>query len=138
MVRRKWEHHIEITKTLLDSIKTGDLIKVNGWKNPLRVMAVSENYFVMAQPMVKGYDYSVCEKIIRTSGSHNKMTQGMFHVSTDHWLSGWRGFDNGYNFADANGTKAYLESFEIGDSKLSERNGIPINKMQIYRAIKKG
>lgn len=136
-MKRKWEHHTEINKELLDSIKPGDLVKVNKWRKPLRVRAVSANYFVMAQPLPKGYDYSVCEKTQRKAGRHNRMTPGMFHCSTDHWLfgwSGWPGWPAGYNFEDTDTTMAYLESFEIRDSQLSERNGIPINEIHICRA----
>ena len=40
---------INITKEVLDSVKPGDLVKVNDWKKPLKVIAVSDNYFVMAR-----------------------------------------------------------------------------------------
>ena len=133
-MRRKWEHHTEITKELLESIRPDDIVRVNGWRNPLRVRAVSENYFVMARKLEKGYDYSVCEKKRRTAGRHNEMTQGMFHVSTDHWIFGWNGFLGGYNFEDPVATAAYLKSFEDGESQLSERRGIPIRAIHISRA----
>lgn len=35
------------TREILDTVCVGDLIKINEWKVPLRVKAVSENYFVM-------------------------------------------------------------------------------------------
>lgn len=36
-----------VTREILDTVCVGDLIKINEWKVPLRVKAVSENYFVL-------------------------------------------------------------------------------------------
>lgn len=65
---KNYETHVEITKELLDSIKVGDLIKINDWKKPLRVMGVSKNYFVMAVKQFSDTVYSACEK---TAQYHN-------------------------------------------------------------------
>lgn len=32
----------EVTREVLDSVKVGDLIKVNDWKKPMKVKAVSK------------------------------------------------------------------------------------------------
>ena len=56
----KHNNNLELTKDVLDSIKVGDLIKINDWKRPMRVKAVTENYFVMAYKAFGAWVYSVC------------------------------------------------------------------------------
>lgn len=136
-MKKTYEQHTEITKELLDSIKVGDLIKVNDWKKPLRVKGVSENYFVMAIKQFKDTIYSVCEKKPWGGIRYNSMVGGMFHVGRDSWLFGWVGFvgcENSYDFEDAEKTAEYLQSFEEGESEISQRNAIPIQLLQIKRA----
>lgn len=130
----EYKTYSNITKGLLDSIKVGDLIKINDWKKPLRVKGVSKDYFVMAG---EG-EYSVCEKKPWNKGPHNRMTPGMFHCGPDAWLFGAPFlFGNKlYNFKNSEVTQVYLESFELPESSenhssISERNSIPITKIQI-------
>ncbi|MDL2276360.1 hypothetical protein LJC02_01780 [Breznakia sp. OttesenSCG-928-G09] len=52
----------EITKGVLDKIEKGDLIKCNEWKSPLRVIGVSENYFIMSRKAFGSFIYSICHK----------------------------------------------------------------------------
>ena len=140
---RDYETHTEITKTLLDSIRVGDLIRVNDWKRPMRVCGVSKDYFAMTMKQFDKTVYSVCEKKPREAGRHNRMERGKFHVGTDHWIFGapiWGEFNFGgkYDFENPEAVKAYLETFELpehaeGRSALSERSGIPIYILQIKR-----
>lgn len=56
-MKKEYVHYTDITREILDTIKVGDLVKINDWTKPLRVKAVSENYFVMVnnlfgKPMV--------------------------------------------------------------------------------------
>lgn len=145
-MKDQYEIHKDITKELLDSIKMGDLVKVNDWKKPLRVKGVSENYFVMATHQFGKCVYSVCEKKPREAGIHNEMMLGKFHVGTDHWIFGapvWCDFgdESGkYDFDNTEATAAYLATFELPDdfgdirkSEISERSGIPINTLYIKR-----
>lgn len=59
------------------------------------------------------------------------MISGYFHCGKDFWLFGAPNFD--YNFNDQEGVKNYLQTFENGESKLSERNAIPILKLYVKR-----
>lgn len=137
--KQQYEQHEIITKELLDSIKVGDLVKVNDWKNPMRVKGVSENYFVMARKVFGSVIYSVCEKIPWPGIMYNAMRGGMFHVGRDSWVFGWGGWglDSEYDFDNAELTAAYLQSFEDADeerhSELSCRNAMPIYTLQIKR-----
>lgn len=141
---KTYEQHTEITKELLDSIKVGDLIKVNDWKKPLRVKGVSGNYFVMATRQFKDTVYSVCEKKPWNGARNDKMTGGVFHVGLDSWLFGWAGFADfettiygcatGYDFENTKKTAEYLQSFEEGKGKLYPRSAVPIRLLQIKRA----
>lgn len=45
----EYRHYDNITKEILDSIKAGNLIRINDWKRGMRVVGVSDNYFVMIQ-----------------------------------------------------------------------------------------
>lgn len=144
---KQYEHYVgeQVTKELLDSIKLGDLIKVNDWTKPLRVKGTSENYFVMATKQFGKTLYSVCEKKRRQEGQHNRMTPNMFHVSRDAWVFGWMGWkdfnlnDNySYQLDNPEWVEAYLKSFEYVPegqelSRLSERVGIPIEEIWIKR-----
>jgi hypothetical protein len=63
---RKYEVYDKpnITKELLNTIKVGDSIKVNTWKRPMKVIAVSENFFIMWKP----HDYTIpedCEEALK-------------------------------------------------------------------------
>lgn len=136
---KNYECYTEITKEILDSISVGDLIKVNNWKRPMRVRYVSDNYFVMTQTQFKDEIYSVCEKKIRTDGDHNNMTKGMYHTAPDASLFGWYGWleynkSGKYEFDSIETTQKYLQSFENGESELSERSGIAIKEIYIKRA----
>lgn len=146
---KKYEHHVgeQVTKELLDSIKFGDLIKVNDWTKPLRVKGVIKDYFVMATKQFGKSVYSVCEKKRRVAGRYNRMMPNMFHVSRDAWVFGWINFedfdfedeDDSYQFDNPKWVEAYLKSFEEVPegrelSRLSERAGIPIEEIYIKRS----
>lgn len=130
--------YTEITKELLDSVREGDLIKVNDWTAPYKVMGVSENYFVMQRYNFGKLWYSVCEKKPWPGIRHNAMRGGMFHVSTDNWIFGSPVFFEGeYDFTNKEKTDAYLQTFERGEAALSERRGYPITQIAIKKAAKK-
>lgn len=122
----------EITKELLDQIEVGDLVKVNDWKKPLRVKAVSENYFVMATKAFGETIYAVCEKKPWGGIRYNAMRGGMFHVGTDSWIFGWT---EGYDFDNPEIADRYLQSFEEGESEISPRNAVPIFTIQIKKGV---
>ena len=130
----------QITKEVLNSIKVGDLVKVNDWKRPLRVRAVSEDYFVMAVRMLGKWDYSVCEKKPWCGTRHNAMTGGMFHVGTDAWIFGspiWHEFGcKGYDFDNPEASQAYVNTFELPEGNrehafISPRRAVPIRSLYI-------
>ena len=130
----------EITKEILDTVKVGNLIKVNDWKKPLKVIAVSENYFVMARKVFGEWEYSVCEKKPWGGIRHNAMIGGKFHIGTDGWVFGsptWLDFKcEGYDFGNAEASQAYINSFELpegdmGHSFISPRNAVRIARICI-------
>ena len=59
----QYKHYTNVTKEILDTVKAGDLIKINDWKKPMRVKAVSENFLVMTQKNFRNTYYSVCSKL---------------------------------------------------------------------------
>ncbi|MDF2568642.1 MAG: hypothetical protein K0R55_246 [Sporomusa sp.] len=121
--------YTEVTKEILDTIKVGDLVKVNDWKKPMQIKGVSVNYAVMVKKQFKDTYYSVIEKKPRTAGQHNAMLQGYFHCGKDDWIFGDSEF--GYKFDDAEAVARYLHKFEIEEAHLSERNAIPILELQV-------
>lgn len=60
---KKYVYYSEVTREILNTIKVGDLVRVNNWDKPMQVKAVSENYFVMTQNMSGDTYYSVCSKL---------------------------------------------------------------------------
>lgn len=129
-MKKEYEYYTDITKEILDTIKVGDLIKINDWKKPLRVKGVSENYFVMNRAMFKDYLYSVCEKKQWGGIMHNSMLGEKFHCGTDNLIFGSA---YGYKFDKQENVDGYLYKFENGEMELSHRTSCPINEIYIKR-----
>ena len=53
-----YKHYENITREILDTIKIGDLVRVNDWMSPMLVKAVSKNFFVMTCKKGKDTYYS--------------------------------------------------------------------------------
>lgn len=123
-----YSEHDNITKEILNTIQNGDFIKCNDWKKPMKVVGVSENYFVMIQKMFGKIFYSICEKKPVQYGRNN-FSAGSFRISPDHWLFGWHA--GKYEWDNEEWVKAYLDSFESGESKLSERRAVGIRRIAI-------
>jgi hypothetical protein len=136
-MKKNYEHYDNVTREILDTIKVGDFIRVNNWKKPMRVKAVSDNYFVMTQNLFGDIYYSVCSKLPWDGVIHNSMRGGMFHCSTDSWLFGSVlsiDYPDLYKFENEEANQKYLQQFEDGESELSERRGIAIYDLYIKRA----
>lgn len=130
---KQYIHYTNVTRDILDTIKVGDLIKINDWKRPHRVKAVSENYFVMVMNVCGNPCYSVCSKLPWGGIRYNEMRGGMFHCGTDSWLFGSPlacDYENLYWFDNEESNKLYLQSFESGESELSRRS-VPIYELYI-------
>ena len=134
---KQYTHYTNVTREILDTIKVGDLIKVNDWKKPMRVKAVSENYFVMTQNMFGDTWYSVCSKLPWDGVMYNSMRGGMFHCSTDNMIFGSilvADYPDLYKFENEEANQKYLQEFENGNLELSERRGIAIYDLYVKAA----
>ena len=72
---KQYSHYSNITKEILDTVKVGDLIKINDWKKPMRVKAVSENYFVMTKKQqleIKDRQIEQLQQELITERQHNR------------------------------------------------------------------
>lgn len=135
-MKKQYKTFTKVTKEILDDIKVGDLVKVNNWMRPLKVRAVSENYFVMAAKYFGKWNYSVCEKKPWDGFRRNAMVGGMFHVGTDGWLFGSPVFPEGYDFDNAELSQKYIDTFELPEHNrdhafISVRRAVPIHKISI-------
>lgn len=133
---KQYSHYSNITKEILDTVKVGDLIKIKDWKKPMRVKAVSENYFVMTNKQFGDTYYSVCSKIPwgDEGRRHNRMVGGMFHCGADNWIFGTPlgvEYEDIYEFNDEESNKLYLQELESGETRISERSGIAIYDLYI-------
>lgn len=138
-MNKQYKHYTDVTREILDTIKIGDLIKINNWKKPMRVMAVSKNYFVMKSKVFKTNYYSVCSKLPWNGVKHNNMTNGMFHCGADDWIFGSPlgiTHKNLYEFINEESNRKFLQEFEDGKAHISERNGMPIYDLYIKSNIK--
>lgn len=127
-------HYTNVTRDVLDTIKIGDLIKVNNWESPMEVKAVSENYFVMTEDRDEDRYYSVCSKLPWDGVRYNSMVGGMFHCGTDNWVFGsslQSEYENVYYFENEECNKKYLEEFEQGKCELSARTSIAIYDLYV-------
>lgn len=135
-MKSQYIHYTNITREILDTIKIGDFIKVNNWKRPMKVKAVSKNYFVMTQNLFGKHYYSVCSKLPWDGVRHNSMVGGMFHCSKDNWIFGCPlifDYPELYYFENDESNQKYLQTFENGESELSERKGIAIYDLYIKK-----
>lgn len=129
-----YKHYENITREILDTIKVGDLVRVNDWMSPMLVKAVSKNFFVMTCKKGKDTYYSVCSKLPWDGIRHNAMVGGMFHCGCDDWIFGTPlGIrnENIYQFNNPELNKMYLQEFEDGKTHISERNGIAIYELYV-------
>lgn len=131
---KQYTHYTNVTKEILDTVKVGDLVKINNWKKPMRVKAVSENYFVMVQNLFGDTYYSVCSKLPWDGIMYNRMRGGMFHCAPDNWIFGCPlsvDYPNLYKFDDEEANQKYLQEFEKGEYELSLRNGVAIYDLYV-------
>ena len=135
-MKKNYTHYDNVTREILNTIKVGDLIRVNDWKRPMRVKAVSENYFVMTQKQFGNTYYSVCSKLPWGGIRYNHMIGGMFHCGPDNWVFGSpvsADYENLYEFENEEANQEYLQEFESGESEISERRGIAIYNLYIKK-----
>ena len=133
-MKTEYIHYSNVTRKDLDTIKVGDLVKVNDWTRPMRVKAVSDNYFVMTQKQFGKTYYSICSKLPWDGARYNAMRGGMFHCGPDSWIFGSPvsiDYENVYQFENEEANKAYLKEFEDGEAWISERRGIAIYDLYV-------
>lgn len=120
----------EITRKVLDSLVFNDLVKINKWKRPLRVRAISKNFIVMTLPAFGTYVYSIIEKT-KADFRRNNIEEGYFTCGRDDAVFGPYIDLGNATLAELDG---YLREFERGDYGISVRVGTAIHSI----AIKKG
>lgn len=133
-MKKEYIYYSNVTREVLDTIVVGDLVKVNDWTKPMRVKAVSDNYFVMTKKQFGDTYYSVCSKLPWNGIRYNAMRGGMFHCGPDNWIFGAPvsiDYDNLYEFDNEEANQAYLKMFEDGESEISQRKGIAIYDLYV-------
>lgn len=120
----------EITREILDSINIGDYVRCNDWKRSMRVVGVSENYFVMATKAFGRWIYSVCEKTPFKGIRYNSLIGGYFSIGTDNWILG-APMENAYEFKNEEFVSEYLQAFEEKDCELSMRRSCALTSIAI-------
>ena len=113
-----------ITKEILNIIKVGDLVKCNDWKSPIRVVGVSDNYFIMATNKFGKVLYSICEKKI-ADHNRNYYHKGNFRIGTDNYVFGKFNYLNNDNIDEA------LQELENGEMELSVRKAIDLISISV-------
>lgn len=94
----------------------------------MRVVGVSENYFLMTSKVFGEVLYCVCEKKSWSGIRYNAMRGGMFHCGTDDMVFG---YEVDYKFENKEEIKRYLNAFESGEIELSVRRAVPIYDLYI-------
>ena len=115
----------ELTKEILDTIKVGDRIKVNSWKRPFTVRAVSENYFIMTVPFFDSYRYSICEKNKR-GGRYNVCYRPECGYYEDEFVCGPDDHFCLHDYEDPKECEIALKELEAGELEVSTRHGLGI------------
>lgn len=122
----------ELTKEILDTIKVGDRIKVNSWKRPFTVRAVSENYFIMTVPFFDSYRYSICEKNKR-GGRYNVCYRPECGYYEDEFVCGPDDHYCLHDYEDPKECEIALKELEAGELEVSTRHGLGIWQIAIKR-----
>ena len=123
-MKKEYKTYQDITKEILDTIKVDNLVKCNDWKSPIRVVGVSDNYFIMATNKFGKCLYSICEKKLSQYG-RNSFTKGNFRIGTDYYVFGK------FNYLDTEDVKEALEELENGTMELSVRKAVDLKKICI-------
>lgn len=149
MAVTNYEYIVDITKELLDSIEVGDKVLCNDWKRPMKVIAVSKNYFISATKRF----YSICEKLPRKF-THNYAYEGKFTIGPDNYY-GYYNYANkdecedallrledGYNYSPlASEHKEWEKTISPITKKLGHlelgRNAVSLNRIAIIKGKKK-
>lgn len=119
----------DITKELLNTVDVGDLIKCNDWKIPLRVKAISENYFVMIGKVFGKTEYSICQKQL-PNWSRNYVSGNNFIIGLDNML-----FNTIGDYAIEENTKELLRNLESGEYAMSVKNSVDLTLISIKKII---
>ena len=122
----------ELTKEILDTIKVGDRIKVNSWKRPFTVRAVSKNYFIMIVPFFDSYRYSICEKNKR-GGRYNVCYRPECGYYEDEFVCGPDDHFCLHDYQDPKECEIALKELETGELEVSTRHGLGIWQIAIKR-----
>jgi len=118
-VKNEYITYENLTKEILDTVKVGDLVKCNDWKSPIRVVGVSDNYFIMATNKFGKVLYSICQKKI-ADHNRNYYHEGKFRIGTDNYVFGIFDYLNNTDIAEA------LQELENGKMELSVRKAIDL------------
>ena len=123
----------DITKELLNTIKIGDSIKINTWRRPMKVIAVSKNFFIMWKKHFKTWMYSICEKNKR-GYAHNMIYWPNGGFDDDEFVCGPENyvFDK-YDYSIEEERLEALQELESGDMEVSEKRGRGIYHLEIKR-----
>lgn len=125
----------EINKSILDSIEVGDLIKINEWKEPMKVKFVAENGFAMTQKTFGGTYYSIFPK--KTYEEEVKPKQrGMYRCGPDNWICGSNlcdDYEKLYEFENPEASAAYFRAFGDGETDLSMKHSVAVYKLYIKK-----
>lgn len=123
-----------ITKELLNSFKVGDLVKVNTWRKPMRIVATSENFFIMICRHFDTYMYSICEKNKR-GHSYNLLYKPNRGYSEDEFVCGKDNYVFGkFDYDNEEDCKEALKELESGEMEVSTRSGLGISLLRVKRA----
>ena len=122
----------DITKELLNTIKVGDFIKVNTWKRPMKVVAVSENFFIMWKKHFGTWAYSICEKNKR-GYERNLIYRPHNGFMADEFVCGHDDHYTKYDYSDEKECKKALKDLESGELEVTTRHGWGIWHLEIKR-----
>lgn len=123
-----------ITKELLNSLKVGDLVKVNAWKKPMRIVATSENFFIMLRKHFDTYMYSICEKNKRGT-AYNLLYKPNRGYDEDEFVCGKDNYVFGkFDYENEEDCKKALKELESGEMEVSTRSGLGISLLSVKRA----
>lgn len=126
-----------ITKEVLDIIKVNDFVKINTWKRPMKVIAVSENFIIMWRKHFKTFGYSILEKFKR-GYSHN-LVYGDENCgfSFNDFVCGPDNYYCKFDYSNKQDCEKALTELENGDLEVSTRHGWGVYYIEIKQGEEK-
>ena len=133
-MKQEYRTYTEITQKLLDSLKIGDMVRINDWKQSMPVCGVSKHYVVIAARQFGNWRCAVVQKVPWVGYDRDTYTWLVGkYVCCTHSLPGTM-----FDLGDPSEVKKYLKNLEsVSLDETAPYGATAINTLRIRKMPKK-